>query len=277
MLFETRKPYVKCRTGQGKTLKLLLTTDAFDIGSDPGSDLHINAPEIASKHATIARMGENWVIRVQGLNRVFIAGELLSNRDRTLASGDIINIAEIVDVEFTDPEELKRKKKSEAASLEAEKAEKETTVPLHKNTKFYALAAVVWASVAYLALHKDVRDKPLQFSEIHDRTIDAAVEDLEICLAATAENFREDQLSAGFDLRSRYALLAKDRDNNSADSAVQDYQKLVQHWLLEGMRAEGRQDSRSAKAAYKRVRSLVPDLRCKAHRLASARLDDLAK
>jgi pSer/pThr/pTyr-binding forkhead associated (FHA) protein len=277
MIFETRKPYVTCRTAQGKTVKLTVSKDAFGIGSDPSCDLHIDAPEIAGKHCQILRMGDSWVVRVEGLNRVLVDNELLSNRDRTLTSGDVINIAGLVDVEFIDPEEIRQKKKAAANAKKAEKDETEAPSSHSRNKLIIVAGAVLWIFVGFLFLKGDRKPQALDFSSVNEQTIIAAVEDLPSCLESAAARYKSDINNADFDLRSEFALLLKSASLSPDDQDVQAFQKTVGAWLNEGMRAETQNNPKAAREAYTQVRRLVPDISCKAHHLAAARLAAVKK
>lgn len=270
-MFFSRKPYILYAVGDGKQTRVPISGETFVIGSGEACDLRIRAAGIAERHLQLERMSGKWVVRVEGISPVHVEGRLLRDRDRTIRSGETINLADVLNITFVDPAE----DKASAASA-ANPAPQLDDEPKTSRLIVGLFATVVAGSFVFLFywMAREPAVAATDYSSINVQSINGAVEDLPHCLEQAAGRLREGLARGDRDQKSPFWTLAAHLSEDSAAGGSEDVralQRSVGTWLGEGMRAERRGDRAAARLAYEAVQGLVPDLKCSAHLLAAAR------
>ncbi|MCB1379917.1 MAG: FHA domain-containing protein [Alphaproteobacteria bacterium] len=272
-MFTRTKPYIEFSVQGGKRQRRTIDIDQFSIGSGEDADLRLQSSMIADRHLVIARSGDDWVVRVVGLNPVEVNGVPLAERDRTIGSDDDVNIAGLVSFRLVDPAAAPVKtdgKPERAAAVEP------ATAGGKSNAVTYLFSIVMLGSAvaAYLMFLHRPADTVADLTTISSATIDRVVDSLPDCITAASERVKAGAVRPDLPADSIYWALAKNTaamggDGDKVSSA--DLQRQVREWLVEGFVAEQQGDGSRASRAYQVVRTLVPDLQCRAHLLASSR------
>lgn len=275
-MFFNRKPFIQITINGGKSERRTIDGDVFVIGSGQASDLQLASPLIAERHLVLRRQDKSWIARVEGLNPVEINGERLLERDRTIRSGDRINIAGLVTLLFKDPAEtVVEEKKPDAAGAQPEN---ERISPV----LFAAFGLVmVGSTIAAIFLLSRPAPQRVDMTRISMPSIQRAVATLPDCIDDAARRIaevreaRKSDTVREFDLESTFwSIAARAAVPNGAapPEELARLQEKARQWLFDGLQAERRTDYVAATRAYQTLQKLVPDIGCDAHLLAARRI-----